>query len=486
MQLKTKISQRPQTTIIILICILAYLVDASLFNFTPFKGEKLSWFFGWGMGSGGAALNGEWWRFLTNGFLHLDLFHLIYNLLILWVLGGLNEKNIGKYYWLIYILIQIQSNCVAFFLLPAGAVGSSGAVFGIAGYFIARFFSAKDRSYLLVGSNYIVISLLLISLVLGFVPSTNSLAYIIHVSGFLFGIMYRIIELSFKGNINKSIYLFSFVTISTLGIFFKLPYVTNRIFYQDALSCLKKYQKISGKYNLDLGKEKIVYCDLIAEDFERIPVVFINQINNCHEGKLESCDLMVGIYYAIKKNELATEYLSIMCEKNDYDSCNRLGYNYSILNDKKNTIFYLEKACANNIVNACYNLGLFYLNNNQFLEAIRVYENGCNLDDADSCANLGFTYSKIGKNFEKEKIYATKACALGSHIGCYNSACNFCLEGKKNYAIAEFKKSMYLMNKATTEELEHALEDKDLDCIKNDQIWVEYVEMLKTRHRNNK
>ena len=46
--------------------------------------------------SGPAVADGEYWRLLTSGFLHAGLFHLMFNMLSLWVLGSLLEPAVGR------------------------------------------------------------------------------------------------------------------------------------------------------------------------------------------------------------------------------------------------------------------------------------------------------------------------------------------------------------------------------------------------------
>ncbi|MCM1049817.1 MAG: rhomboid family intramembrane serine protease [Clostridiales bacterium] len=82
---------------------------------------------------------GEWYRIITSMFLHVDINHLVSNMLILYYIGNAVEKYMGGIpYIIIYFLSGIAGNMVsAGYELLSGnyvsSVGASGAVFGIEG-----------------------------------------------------------------------------------------------------------------------------------------------------------------------------------------------------------------------------------------------------------------------------------------------------------------------------------------------------------------
>ena len=83
--------------------------------------------------SGPAVADGEYWRLLTSGFLHAGLFHLMFNMLSLWVLGSLLEPAVGRArFALIYFVSLLCGSFGALLLEPDGlTVGASGAIFGL-------------------------------------------------------------------------------------------------------------------------------------------------------------------------------------------------------------------------------------------------------------------------------------------------------------------------------------------------------------------
>jgi membrane associated rhomboid family serine protease len=82
---------------------------------------------------GPAIANGEYWRILTAGFLHAGFFHLLFNMLSLWILGTMLEPAIGRLrFGLIYFVSLLCGSFGALLVDPnAFTVGASGAIFGL-------------------------------------------------------------------------------------------------------------------------------------------------------------------------------------------------------------------------------------------------------------------------------------------------------------------------------------------------------------------
>jgi len=86
---------------------------------------------------------GEWYRLVTSGFLHANLFpHLFFNMLLLFLLGRLLEPALGSVRFLgIYFASLLAGSFGALILDPNTlSLGASGAIFGIfgAGFVLAR------------------------------------------------------------------------------------------------------------------------------------------------------------------------------------------------------------------------------------------------------------------------------------------------------------------------------------------------------------
>jgi membrane associated rhomboid family serine protease len=79
---------------------------------------------------------GDLWRPLTAGFLHVGPIHLLFNMLALYVLGRDLEQVLGRVRFLAVYLVALLggSAAVMLFQLPTvGVAGASGAVFGLMG-----------------------------------------------------------------------------------------------------------------------------------------------------------------------------------------------------------------------------------------------------------------------------------------------------------------------------------------------------------------
>jgi membrane associated rhomboid family serine protease len=92
----------------------------------------------WGANVGALTFSGEWWRLLTNVFVHGGLLHIGFNMWCLWNLGALCESLYGRWsYATIYLICGIGASLTSAAWNPYRAsVGASGAIFGLAGALI--------------------------------------------------------------------------------------------------------------------------------------------------------------------------------------------------------------------------------------------------------------------------------------------------------------------------------------------------------------
>jgi len=78
-------------------------------------------------------IRGEWWRLLTNCFVHIGLIHLLANMWVLRSLGGYTEQMWGRWRYLaIYLLAGVGGSCLQMAIQPRVLLaGASGAICGL-------------------------------------------------------------------------------------------------------------------------------------------------------------------------------------------------------------------------------------------------------------------------------------------------------------------------------------------------------------------
>ena len=93
-----------------------------------------------------AVWDGEWWRLISCTFLHGGLMHIAFNMYVLFQIGPAIERTygLGKFL-LIYFVTGWTSSLLSLVWSGANSVGASGAIFGLAGAFLA--ISLRRRSY---------------------------------------------------------------------------------------------------------------------------------------------------------------------------------------------------------------------------------------------------------------------------------------------------------------------------------------------------
>ncbi|MFC6286998.1 rhomboid family intramembrane serine protease [Nocardioides sp. GCM10027113] len=80
--------------------------------------------------------DGAWWQLLTSAFTHVELWHIGFNMLALWILAPQLEQAVGRARFLaLYFLSALSGSTLVYWLAaPQGStLGASGAVFGLLG-----------------------------------------------------------------------------------------------------------------------------------------------------------------------------------------------------------------------------------------------------------------------------------------------------------------------------------------------------------------
>ena len=118
--------------------LLQMIDQRTIWNVSPSIRELM---FGEGVFAEGAtwgqpiARYGEWWRLFSGAFLHANLLHVGFNVLLLWLLGRELEVMLGSSrFGLIYLTSVLAGSFGALLHAPnAPTVGASGGVFGLMG-----------------------------------------------------------------------------------------------------------------------------------------------------------------------------------------------------------------------------------------------------------------------------------------------------------------------------------------------------------------
>jgi len=93
----------------------------------------------WGANVRPLTTGGDWWRLITNCFLHIGVFHLLMNMYALVYIGILLEPYLGKARFAsAYLLTGIAASvCSLWYHDLTISAGASGAIFGMYGVFLA-------------------------------------------------------------------------------------------------------------------------------------------------------------------------------------------------------------------------------------------------------------------------------------------------------------------------------------------------------------
>jgi membrane associated rhomboid family serine protease len=133
---------------------------------------------------GPSVAEGEWYRLVTSGFLHVSIIHIGFNMFLLLVLGRLLEPALGTPRFLVLYFASLLAGSFGALVVEPNAltVGASGAVFGLAG---AVFIIARGRGMDALAGE--IGFLIVFNLVWSFVGSNISVGG--HIGGLVGGVI---------------------------------------------------------------------------------------------------------------------------------------------------------------------------------------------------------------------------------------------------------------------------------------------------------
>ena len=122
-----------------------------------------------------AILLGQFWRFITPAFLHGSIYHLMFNMYALCILGNRLENIYGHgRFTALYFVSAFGGNVLSFVLSKSNSLGSSTAIFGLLAANLVLMLSNKE----FFGENFRpiimnLVFLLFINLSIGLMPGSS-------------------------------------------------------------------------------------------------------------------------------------------------------------------------------------------------------------------------------------------------------------------------------------------------------------------------
>ncbi len=136
-------------------------------------------------------VSGEVWRVISPDFIHFNVMHITFNLLMLWVLGGQLETQKGSLSFLaLVIFVSIASNIAQLLETSYLFGGMSGVVYGLVGYcWLWRYFQPS------IFFPDVLLKFSLVWLILGYTPLTEwlglgKMANAAHLYGLIAGLLW--------------------------------------------------------------------------------------------------------------------------------------------------------------------------------------------------------------------------------------------------------------------------------------------------------
>jgi rhomboid protease GluP len=202
------------------------------------------------------TLTGQWWRLLTNVFVHIGLIHLLFNMYALFMVGRYLEPLLGKVKFAVaYLCTGILASVVS--IAWSGdrvSAGASGAIFGLYGLFLAllttSYLSKQVRNGMLQSIGIFVVY----NLLYGMKSGIDNAAHVGGlVSGFVAG------------------YLFYLLTLKPQQVSYARSLLAAGILLLGTLAAAGGYVAVAGK------SDAVVYQQAL-ERFEEVEDRVLNQL----------------------------------------------------------------------------------------------------------------------------------------------------------------------------------------------------------------
>lgn len=144
----------------------------------------------WGYLPSTAIWEGKYWGLITSVFVHIEIWHLAFNIYWLWALGRLLEKQIGSLCWVVFVILSaIISSGAQLAVSDTTGIGASGVVYAIFGFIFAAKNQVDEFKFALTRQHIVLfIAWLFICLITTYFNILN-VGNAAHFSGFIFGVL---------------------------------------------------------------------------------------------------------------------------------------------------------------------------------------------------------------------------------------------------------------------------------------------------------
>ena len=131
---------------------------------------------------------GEVWRLVTPIFMHGGIMHLAFNMLWVYQLGGMIEKNEGsRYFGLFALSVAVLVNTAQYLVAGPLFVGMSGVVYAMLGYIWAMERYEAGSKYQIAQETVVIMLIWMGICLVGLIPGVANTQ---HVAGFLIGVFW--------------------------------------------------------------------------------------------------------------------------------------------------------------------------------------------------------------------------------------------------------------------------------------------------------
>ena len=136
------------------------------------------------------------WQLFTYQFLHAGIFHLLFNMLALWMFGCDLERRWGTHFFLKYYFVSVVGGAILnTVFMPDQIAPSIGASAGVYGILLAYGLTYPDRTILFfflfpIKMKYFVMIIGAIAFYSSITSTQSGIAHLAHLGGMVFGFFY--------------------------------------------------------------------------------------------------------------------------------------------------------------------------------------------------------------------------------------------------------------------------------------------------------